>query len=503
MYIPSMNKSVSSQSSVNALKKFVLGVFRQFKLVHYLVIAVIVALGIFNAVTGAMPYINQQRYERGIEKSFNKWWTEEGAERFKSVGLEPTEKIRNEEFEQFRSRALAQKPSYIVEDRIEVMKKDFREWWEIKGGRETFVEEHKRYPDESDFRHEQERWINSYTDKFLRYNMAFIPKRGQYDNLLTSWMLFPSVWSFLIFAVFFIFVTVQMERRWQWYILWGCVVGLALFGGIFVSILTGTSFFDHYDGERYMGMSLVLVFLLGATAFAPRKDMVSPIVSAACFVGLLLDMIVNWFVNPGIFGAVTILSPVLFGAGAFAGTKVETRRKSMRELKQDSLAERAKRVASRNPMEEMKAKTRALIDAGFSSAKLGQFDQAQRQLVQAMTQLLQEHPVDGALVKSLAERMTSPTLYIELMSNQWLEWGEIAKAKNSPEAAILLLKKGLSHEKDRNFARRALYVLGETCVTNKIEIEDGMKRLQKVIEMNGDDMMAKQAQRILDSIKST
>jgi tetratricopeptide (TPR) repeat protein len=380
------------------------------------------------------------------------------------------------------------------------MKKDFREWWEIKGGKEAFAEEHKRYPNESDFRREQTKWINNYTDKFTRYNMAFVPKREQYGNLLTSWMLFPSVWSYLVFAVFFIFATVQLEKRWQWYILWGIVVGLALCGGIFVSILTGTSFFDHYDGERYMGMSLALVFLLGATAFAPRKDMVSTITSAVCFTGLILDMAINWFVNPGIFGAVTILSPVLFGAGAFAGTKIETRRKSKRELKQDVLNERARRVASRNPMAEMKAKTRSMIEAGFASAKLGQFDQAQRQLTQAMTQLLQEHPVDGALVKSLAERMTSPTLYIELMSNQWLEWGEIAKAKNSPEAAILLLKKGLSREKDKNFARRALYVLGETCITNKIEIEDGVKRLQKVIEMNGNDMIAKQAQKILDSI---
>jgi tetratricopeptide (TPR) repeat protein len=387
-----------------------------------------------------------------------------------------------------------------VEDRIETMKKDFREWWEIKGGKEAFAEEHKRYPNESDFRREQTKWINNYTDKFTRYNMAFVPKREQYGNLLTSWMLFPSVWSYLVFAVFFIFATVQLEKRWQWYILWGIVVGLALCGGIFVAILTGTSFFDHYDGERYMGMSLALVFLLGATAFAPRKDMVSTITSAVCFTGLILDMAINWFVNPGIFGAVTILSPVLFGAGAFAGTKIETRRKSKRELKQDVLNERARRVASRNPMAEMKAKTRSMIEAGFASAKLGQFDQAQRQLTQAMTQLLQEHPVDGALVKSLAERMTSPTLYIELMSNQWLEWGEIAKAKNSPEAAILLLKKGLSREKDKNFARRALYVLGETCITNKIEIEDGVKRLQKVIEMNGNDMIAKQAQKILDSI---
>ena len=484
---------------LDSVKDFLKGL----KVHHYIVFGLVIAIGIFNAVTALSPQIKQKQRESNIEKTFDQWWEDEGAKQFESVGLKADEKTRNEEFEQFRERYLKENGALVVEDRVEQMKKEFREWWEIKGGKEAFAEEHKRYPNESDFRREQTKWINNYTDKFTRYNMAFVPKREQYGNLLTSWMLFPSVWSYLVFAVFFIFATVQLEKRWQWYILWGIVVGLALCGGIFVSILTGTSFFDHYDGERYMGMSLALVFLLGATAFAPRKDMVSTITSAFCFTGLILDMAINWFVNPGIFGAVTILSPVLFGAGAFAGTKIETRRKSKRELKQDVLNERARRVASRNPMAEMKAKTRSMIEAGFASAKLGQFDQAQRQLTQAMTQLLQEHPVDGALVKSLAERMTSPTLYIELMSNQWLEWGEIAKAKNSPEAAILLLKKGLSREKDKNFARRALYVLGETCITNKIEIEDGVKRLQKVIEMNGNDMIAKQAQRILDSIKST
>ena len=100
---------------------------------------------------------------------------------------------------------------------------------------------------------------------------------------------------------------------------------------------------------------------------------------------------------------------------------------------------------------------------------------------------------------SLADSMNK--LYIEISSNQWLEWGEIAKAKNAPEAAIMLLKKGLSLEKDKNFARRALYTLGETCVTNKIELEDGIKRLQKVIEMNSTDILAKQAQRILDNVQ--
>ena len=402
-------------------------------------------------------------------------------------------------FDPFFVAAFALKPSYIVEDRVELMKKDFREWWEIRGGKEEFTEKNNRYPSESDFRRELAQWIDNYTDKFPRYNMAFVPKKEQYDRLLTSWILFPSVWSYLLFAVLFVFTLVRLEKRWQWFILWGCIVGWTLFGGILVSIMTGTSFFDHYSGERYMGMSLTIAFLLGATAFAPRKDLTSQTLSAVCFTGLLLDMAVNWFVNPNIFGAVTALSPVVFGAGAIAGLKIETRRKTRYELKQEALAERARRIERRNPMAEMKTKTRAMIQSGIENAKGGRPEQAFSLLTQSMVQLLQEHPIDKAAVLSLADNMNK--LYIEISSNQWLEWGEIAKAKNAPEAAIMLLKKGLSLEKDKNFARRALYTLGETCVTNKIELEDGIKRLQKVIEMNGTDILAKQAQRILDSQK--
>ena len=483
----------SSTSNIIALLKKV-------KPIHYLVFLAIIGIGIFNAVTGIMPQVKQSRYEKGIEKSFDKWWEEEGANQFKVVGIEPTEKIRQEEFEQFRNRAFALKPSYIVEDRVELMKKDFREWWEIRGGKEEFIAKNNRYPSESDFRRELAQWIDNYTDKFPRYNMAFVPKKEQYDRLLTSWILFPNVWSYAIFAICFIFTLVRLEKRWQWFILWGCIVGWALCGGILVSIMTGTSFFDHYSGERYMGMSLTIAFLLGATAFAPRKELAPQTVSAVCFTALLLDMAVNWFMNPNIFGAVAVLSPVAFGAGAFAGLKIETRRKTRYELKQDALAERARRIERRNPMAEMKTKTRAMIQSGIENAKGGRPEQAFSLLTQSMVQLLQEHPIDKATVLSLADSMNK--LYIEISSNQWLEWGEIAKAKNAPEAAIMLLKKGLSLEKDKNFARRALYTLGETCVTNKIELEDGIKRLQKVIEMNGTDILAKQAQRILDSQKT-
>ena len=229
----------------NILKNSVIPFLKKISPVYYLVILAIIGIGAFNAITGVMPQIQQSRYEKGIVKSFDKWWSEEGAEKFKSVGLEPTEKIRSEEFEQFRDRALALKPSYIVEDRIETMKQEFRQWWEIQGGKEDFIRENNRYPGEADYQRELSKWIDNYTEKFVRYNMAFIPKKGHFDRLLTSWLLFPSVWSFLIFAIFFIYALAQLERRWHWYVFWGITAALAVCSGVLVDILTGTSFFDH------------------------------------------------------------------------------------------------------------------------------------------------------------------------------------------------------------------------------------------------------------------
>ncbi len=495
--------------SQNAFKKFLLntkGLFkkanRYLKVSHYIVLVLVLGLGVFNAVTALSPQMKQNSREKNIVKTFNQWWNDDGAEQFRAVGLEPTEQIKSEEFERYRERYLAQNPTYIIEDRVQEMRAQFRNWWEVQGGRDAYMHEHQNFmPTEADYQRELDKWIDKYTDKFVRYNMAFVPKQGRYERLLTSWMLFPSVPSFLIFAVFFCFAFYRLQPRWQIYFIAGFAALLAISGGVLVDILCGTSFFDHYDAERYMGMSLALCFMLGATAFAPRKELAPQWVTAVAIVGLFLDMIVNWTVNPGIFGAVTILSPVCFGLGALAGIKIETRRKTRAEVLAENLENRLRANANKNPLAERKAKTRSMIEEGFKVFKEGRIENAQHMLSQAITSLLQEHPVDSAAVINLAQKMTS--MYIDFSSNQWLEWGQIAKTKNAPEAAILLLKKGLSLEKDANFARRALYALGETCVNSNIEKEDGLNRLRKVIEMNSNDILAKQAQRMLEMNSDT
>lgn len=487
------------QAKLKTALGFIKKIFKQMKPLHYVVLILVISLGIFNGVTGMTPLVKQQKREKNISRTFNEWWLNSGAQEFRQAGLEPTKELKIEEFQRYREKYLQQNPSYIVEERIMFMKKEYREWWENQGGREAYAQEHNRFPNEKDYQNSLEEWLNSFTDRYLRYRLAFVPKQEKYERTLTYWMLFPGVLSFLTFAGLFVFTVIRLAKRWNLWILLGLTALVTLVSPILVSVLTSTSFFDHYNSERYMGMSLTVAFLLGSATFGNRKNQVSQSTKNICIAGLLIDMAINWFANPGIFGAVTFLSPVLFGLGALAGTKIETRIRTQSEINAELLKARLLEKATQNPMAERKAKTRALIEDGFASAKNCRPEQAHQQLSQALTLLLQEHPVDAELVKQTVTRITAPDQYIDFSSNQWMEWGEIAKAKNAPGAAILLLKKCLSKEKDANFARRALFTLGETCVNSKINVQEGVGYLQKVIEMNDNDMLAKQAHKMLDA----
>ena len=469
---------------------------------HYIVFVLVLAIGIFNAITAISPQIKQHQRETNIEKIFDQWWESEGAKQFESVGLKADEKTRNEEFEQFRDRYLKENGTLVVEDRVEEMKKEFREWWEIKGGKEDFTKEKGYYPKERDFAREQNKWIKAYTDKHLRYRLAFVPEDGDYDRLLTCWILFPGILSFLIFAGFFFFAYYKLSDRWGVLPAIGISLGLVLVGGILVSAFTATSFFDHYAVERYMGCSIALCFMLGAVAFPPSNDKVSSLTKAVAMAGVVLDVLVNWFLNGGIFGAVGLASLVAFGLGALTGSKIPRRLKTVQEHQADALAERLKKNAASNLLATRKAHNRALIDKGLDEANKAHYETAQRILSQALTALLQEHPIDAPAVKKLADLMTSPSVFIEVPSAQWLEWGETAKSKTSLDSALVLLEKGLSLETNVTLARRALYNIGEIRVNRNWDLEQGIARLNKVLELGDGDILAVQARRMLAKAES-
>ena len=450
----------------------------------------IVAIGIFNFETTLNPTIQQIRQEKDIHQSFDKWWAEERAQEFKNVGLTPDEKLKQQEFELYKERYRVENPTPIIEDRIEEMKGEFLDWWENQGGKEQYATKHGSFPTDKQYEVELKNWITNYTDKFIRYRWAYVPSRGNTESLLTCSLLFPSLWSFIFFVVFFMFALMQLEKRWNALYVYAFAIVIAIVSGFFVDLLVNTSFFNQFASQRYVGVSLMLCFLLGANTFDQDKSSIPSYVSKISQLGLAASMAIDWFLNPGIFNAVAVESPIFFALGGLAGYKMPHRSDAS-----------TKAVVEKEETETLTPgeRTRKMISDGLEAANRGENDNAARLLRYGLSALLQEEPTKFMDVKDAVNKISG--CFIEIPSMQWLEWGAAAKQKNIPEAAITLLEKGLAKETDAVLIRRAHFDIGALRIQTKSDVNAAMEHLTKVIKEKDNDTLAEQAKKLMEAGK--
>ena len=477
--------------SMKKILSIILTPFKVFKIHHYITLVAFIAIGIFNFQTTFDPTVQQIRQEKDIIQSFEKWWNEERAEEFKKVGLTPDKNTKKQEFELYKERYRVENPTPIVEDRVEQMKTEFREWWENQGGKEQYAAEHGSYPTDKQYEAELEKWINNYKDKFARYRWAYIPSRGNTESLLTCSILFPSFWSYLFGVLFFMFALMQLEKRWNTLYVYAFAIVITIISGFFVDLLINTSFFEQFASDRYMGISLMVCFLLGANTFDKDRESLPSYVCKISEAGLVISMAIDWFLNPGIFNAVAAESPVFFALGGLAGYYMPHRS----EPATTTTANVHDNVEKTPPGERI----RKTISKGLEEANNGSTENAARLLQYGLTALLQEEPVKFQDVKDTVNKIAGS--YIELPSTQWFEWGATAKQKNIPEAAIVLLEKGLAKEKDPGFIRRAHLDIGELRIQTKLDVNVAMEHLNKVIQEKDDDKLAEQAKKLMEAGK--
>ncbi|OIP54086.1 MAG: hypothetical protein AUK31_00485 [Fibrobacteres bacterium CG2_30_45_31] len=454
------------------------------------------ALFVFNCFIWWQPSILQSFRENRAENRFADFWEKEGAQKFQSVGITPSEQIYQEELVDYLKKYHEKNPPLVPEQRIAQMKTEFREWWET-GGKADYILKQGLAPSEELYQQELSKWIKGYTDKLLEYNLFLIPNEGNIQALLTYWLLFPGFFSLLIFIGGFLFTMYFLEKRWGALPAFGIFLGSVILGGVIFSVTLPFSYFDRYADMPFMGGSLSLALLLGAASMERVRFTVPKPIIVTCGIFLFLDMLVNWTVNPNLFGFVTLLTPVFFGSGIILGRKMPPRKKSQKELAQDKL-NAVLQKKSGDPIAERKARARAEIDAGLSAANQAEYIIASRLLISGFSALLQEFPLDVEYLKSTASKMVNPNLFLEISSVQWLEWGCTATEKNVPEAAINLLEKALTIEKEESLVRKSLYRIGELRIRYHLKPQEGIKRLEKVIELGDHDILAAQAKKLLE-----
>ena len=446
----------------------------------------VLVLGMLNLKIQFAPEIAEWSRERAAVADFDNYWESEGAQRFKDVGVEPTEKIYNEELDAHLKKFRARNPTFIPEKRIAQMKEDFQAWWETTGKKSYAVNEVA--PDEKLYKQELKRYIQGYTKTIPEYQLFFIPEDSSITALFTCWFLFPGALSFLVFAVGFLFAMKVLEKRWG-YLQSSLFFAVGtIFGGFVFMGTLSLSYFDRYAYMPYMGMSLSMAMLLGIATFGPKND-VSKLSTAGAILILAVDVLTNWNANPNLYGWVAILEIAFFGIGAFLGFKVPRLTGGNVKSKKSVVIEEV----AVNP----KVRTREDLKEALDLANKAEYEHASLILSKSFIQLLRENPLDIPTIEKTVESMLYPHFFFTMPGLMWMSWGAEAAKKNLPRIAIDLYEKGASIEQDTKNRRRGLFCAADLRLREHLEEDKGREELEMVIQMDSDDILAAEARKLL------
>lgn len=449
-------------------------------------VLLILVLGIENVLVQYSPKIKQWSRERKIVAHFDSYWEKEGAKVFRDVGVEPTEKIYREELESYLKKYREANPPLVPEERIAKMKDDFRAWWET-GGKNSYVA-NKQSPDEKLYQSELKRYIKGYTKDLPLYNIAYVPEDSSVGAVFTCWTLTPGIVSFVLFAAGLLLSVQVLSKRWgalQTSILW--VAGILVGGFAFVGTLS-LSYFTRYSTTPFMGASIALALMLGMTAFGPKRE-TSRKVSAVAIVIAAIDVLVNWNLNPNLYGWAAILEVPFFGLGALAGIKLPR----LTEQGKAARREEAGNVVRRDQKEVLRENLKDAADL----ANKAEYDHAAKIYTEKFGLLLKENPIDAPTVEEVLDSLLYPRFFFPIPGMQWLAWANEAEKKGLTKAAIALYEKGLNTELDARTRRRGLFYVGSLRIKTSNDAEKGRAELEEAIAIESSDILAAEARKLL------
>lgn len=452
---------------------------------YLLCILFVVALAAINIAVQCSPSIREWNRERKAVAHFDEYWNTEGAKTFRDVGVEPTDKIYREELDSYLKKFYAANQPLVPEKRIEKMEREFREWWETSGKRSYAANEVS--PDEKLYRKELRRYIQGYTRDVLKFQIAYIPESSDFVSLFTCWVLFPGVISFLLFAGGFFLAMKALEKRWGF-----LQTGIFLAAGTLVSnfVFAATlsmSYFERYGNTPFTGMSLPLAMLLGCVVSSSRRE-IPKFAPYAAILTVLVDTLVNWNLNPNLYGLVAILEIPFFGLGILQGSKVP--RLFCQKSSQTPATEK-------NEATDPKKSLRKDLDDAIDLANKAEYEHAAQILSEKFGKLFRENPTDTATIEKTVEAMLYPHFFFPIPGLQWISWGSEAQKKNLLNIAVKLFEKGAAVEEDEKIKRRALFYAGDLRMRIHLDEKTGREELEQVVQMNPTDILAAEAEKIL------
>ncbi len=452
---------------------------------YLLCVFLVFALAAVNIAVQCSPSVKEWNRERKAVAHFDEYWKTEGAKTFRDVGVEPTEKIYREELDSYLKKFHAANQPLVPEKRIEKMEREFREWWETSGKKSYAANEVS--PDEKLYRAELRRYIQGYTRNVPKYQIAYIPNSSSIASLLTSWILSPSVPSFLFFAVGFLLSMKVLASRWGFPQSWIFLAAGTLVSSFVFAAAVSISYFERYGNTPFMGMSLSIAMLLGCAGFGPKREIPKPVPYAAILL-VLFDILVNWNFNPNLYGLVAIFDIPFFGLGIFLGNKAPRL-----FCQKASLGNATEKVEAADPKKSL----RKDLDDAIDLANKAEYEHAAQILAEKFGKLFHENPLDTETIGKTVEAILYPHFFFPIPGMQWISWGSEAQKKGLPEVAVRLFEKGASVEEDEKVRRRALFYAGDLRMRHHLDEKTGREELEQVAQTNPTDILATEAKKLL------
>lgn len=388
-----------------------------------------------------------------------------------------------------------------AEARIAEMKLEFRKWWEY-GGKTMLTIQGINPDNPEEYNTRLKDWIGKYTEKHFRYNIHLVPNTAEPHQFFTAWILQPGWLSLALFVWFYLYTSSWLDDRW------GKLRNLAVFiascalGTTLLYMIAGVLFRKYLD-TPFTGTSFGLAVSMGALAVTHQKSSIpvslpgksrrTYFIPVLLFVAawFILDSLVNWFANPGLYSAVVPINFLLIPLGVFLGLRIPARNKTVNEIRKEQLQAALERTVDLG--ETTRTSNRTYLADGFAAATRREFQAATTLLTQGLAGLLRETPPDDVTIDNAVQRMVHPDMLIDVPANQWLEWGNQLSKVGLPGPSILCLERNLSLEHDERFARMALLLDGAQRVKYSIDPDKGRAILKKVIDIKSDDLHAKRA----------
>jgi len=387
------------------------------------------------------------------------------------------------------------------ERKVEEMKLEFRKWWEYSG--KTMLSIQGINPeDPSEYNRRLDDYIRQYTSHQRRYQIQLVPNTAQPHQFFSTSLLQPGWASLALFSWFFLYAGLWLEARWGRIRAFGIFILSCAAGNSIIYVVSGILFRQALDNP-FTGTSAGLAVCIGALVVTHGRDGIPlripfianfPLYLPPLIFGgtwFLLDSLINWFVNPALYSAIIPIDFLFFPLGIFLGLRLPMRQKTARELRKEQLQASLQRTV--DIAEENRSTHRTYLAEGFAAATRREFQTATEQLSKGLAGLLHESPLDDSLIENTVERMTHPDMLIDIPGNQWLEWGNLLAKANLARSSIFCLEKNLSQERDERFARMALLLCGAQRVKFGLEPDKGLKMLEKVVQLNKDDLHGKRA----------